>query len=308
MFCVFAFSPGLPTTLRVLRLRCSVMRSIFEFALIAWVGISIVAVLVQLIRIARYKRAGGAAPVAESQVAKSEAPTINLGERLASTQAADATTSTPNAMASAANAERGASSTAAPSTPTTEPARPAAEAAQAAAAAPRSETPPATPATPSTPAAPSEPQAAPSTAPTQAPPSADTAPTTSAATEATATPDVTDLTLADLLAGVRLPWNLLPTIDQGREPSNDRVALITSEGDPADIGVDVADELERLGFAIAPRGDDTAVATRGEHSLGLQIIENPMDAEIDGTRRFPTATESSVALDIWVEVNVTASA
>lgn len=108
-------------------------------------------------------------------------------------------------------------------------------------------------------------------------------------------------TLADLLAGVRLPWNLLPTVDQSREPSNDRVVLITSEGDPADIGIDVADELERLGFTIAPRGDDTAVATRGDQSLGLQIIEDPMAAEVDGTRRFPTATDSSVALDIWIE-------
>jgi len=108
-------------------------------------------------------------------------------------------------------------------------------------------------------------------------------------------------TLADLLAGVRLPWNLLPTVDHSREPSNDRVVLSTTEGEPADVGADVADELERLGFVITTRGEDTAIATRGDDVLGLQIIPDAAGATANNTTRFPNATGTSVALDIWIE-------
>ncbi len=73
-------------------------------------------------------------------------------------------------------------------------------------------------------------------------------------------PAGTPRTLADILAGVRLPWNLLPTVDQAREPSNDRVVLMTDGVEPAEVGADVADELERLGFTISTRGEDTAIA------------------------------------------------
>ena len=106
--------------------------------------------------------------------------------------------------------------------------------------------------------------------------------------------------LADLLAGVRLPWNLLPTVDQSRDPSNDRVVLITNEGEPSQIGSDVADELERLGFAISTQGEDIAIAEREGHRLGLQIIPEPLAASVDETPRFPSSTADSVALEIWV--------
>lgn len=246
------------------------MRSILEFALFAWVGISVFAVLVQLFRIARYKRANRSVAEGPVTASKAEAPTINLEQRLApSINAPPAAVSVPaQAMAAAPVVEHAA--------------------AQATTVMPPSTAPSVAPSTAPAPPAPSITN--PSAVPTNVDPVAAVAQTEPAAP-----------TLADLLAGVRLPWNLLPTVDQSREPSNDRVVLITSEGEPADIGIDVADELERLGFAIAPRGDDTAVATRNGHSLGMQIIPDPQAAQVDGTPRFPTATESSVALDIWID-------
>lgn len=280
------------------------MRSILEFALFAWVGISIVAVLVQLIRIARFKRANSTSTSgsAAASAPQSETPTINLEKRLASSDPQPKPTTPPTtdvtaeAMAGAPNADTAAVNSAPPSatpnaaktaTPTTAAAATGAAAAAAAAV-----------------ARPVTAKAEPSIVIPSAAPAATADP------EATADPAVEEApaapTLADLLAGVRLPWNLLPTVDQSREPSNDRVVLITADGEPGDIGVDVADELERLGFTIAPRGDDTAVATRDGNALGLQIIEDPMAAEVDGVRRFPTATSSSVALDIWIDSATTA--
>lgn len=249
------------------------MRPILEFALFAWVGISVIAVLVQLFRIARYKRANRSASAGSAGTNEAEAPTINLDQRLAPSINVPpmSEVATPaDAMAAAPALEQPADSREAVATPS------------------------------SAPIAPTRP------APADTNPSAvrTTANPVEAATEgapaATQTKPAAP-TLADLLTGVRLPWNLLPTVDQSREPSNDRVVLITNEGEPADIGIDVADELERLGFAIAPRGDDTAVATRAGHSLGMQIIPNPKAAQVNGTPRFPTATESSVALDIWID-------
>jgi len=260
------------------------MRSILEFALIAWVGISVVAVLVQLVRIARYRRAAASSPTSSAeQTSSPDAPTINLEERLtakatAPPEAGSTDQAPSDAMAGLAREQQAPAQTTANQTTT-------AQAVPQPATAPSAPQPPAAPTTPVSPP------------PASVHPPA-VAPTTVAGQNVGPKPAPT---LADLLTGVRLPWNLLPTVDQSRQPSNDRVVLITSEGEPADIGVDVADELERLGFSIAPRGDDTAVATRDGHSLGLQIIENPMAAEIGGVRRFPTATESSVALDIWVE-------
>lgn len=276
------------------------MRSIIEFALFAWVAISVIAVLVQLVRIARYKRSNAGTSKASKQDAKPEAATIDLAERLNTADATKTTDAEP-----APSQVLAGSQTAPASTPKITLNTP--PAASAAAAPPM--TPPVAAPTPATPAPvtptadPAPVDSAPATPPIVDSPSVATpsakpehAPAAPAEPAAAATP-----TLADLLAGVRLPWNLLPAVDQSREPSNDRVALITSEGEPSAIGVDVADELERLGFTISPLGDDTALATRDGHSLGLQIIEAPMTAEVDGIRRFPTATESSVALDIWVQ-------
>lgn len=262
------------------------MESIVEFALYTWVVVSILAVLVQLVRIVRYRRANtaeteagapGARAASTDRPMSAAAPSIDL-ER-PDTSSTKATEPVPASTARAAAPTSVSSSATDASMPP-----------QAATAPPEAPAPPRP--------APDLPEPAPqATTPPPEPTATDVTPGSAATTPV---PDGGP-TLADLLAGVRLPWNLLPTVDQQHQPSNDRVALLTDEGEPTDVGADVADELERLGFSISTRGEDTAIATRGEHALGLQIIPDAVAARVGDEARFPSASPTSVALDIWIE-------
>ncbi len=107
-------------------------------------------------------------------------------------------------------------------------------------------------------------------------------------------------TLATVLVGVRLPCDLLPTPDALHPPSDDRVTLLTDAAEPPTVGGAIADELERLGFEIAPDGDDEAVAIRGEDTIGMKITSEAFDATVGNGRRFPEATATSVALELWL--------
>ena len=254
------------------------MESIVEFALYTWVVVSILAVLIQLVRIARYRRAKSGPTVETIAPSTASTDTVDLeGRRAAPPDPAErpdpgeieqlATTMAPSLQSVGA------------SEPPTQPA------------------PPPAPAADPSPSAGIESSATDSNADHSASPIDEVEVVTAQETgnDALAAP-----ALADLLAGVRLPWNLLPTVDRSRAPSTDRVVLITDEGEPSAIGSDVADELERLGFSISTQGDDTAFAERDGHSLGLQIIPEPMGARVGDTPRFPSATPESVALDIWI--------
>lgn len=277
------------------------MESIVEFALFTWIVVSILAVLIQLIRMVRYRRAKPA-PSAESatSVPATSMPAtdiVDIEGRLAGqveVEQVDTPLRAPDPVSAGATA--GSSTMSAPPAPPVQPLPPEPRGTEPASAEQ---------------ALPAEPPAS------EPPPMAETELTAAAdiPDSSAATPDTADVlavpetnndassspALADLLAGVRLPWNLLPTVDQSRAPSDDRVVLITNEGEPSEIGADVADELERLGFSISTRGADTAIAARDGHSLGLQIIPEPMAASVSDTPRFPSATPGSVALDIWIE-------
>lgn len=292
------------------------MESIVEFALYTWVVVSILAVLVQLVRMLRYRRANAA----RSQAA--EAATVSSSDALAGSMHQRDSRPVPTATldleqsqpvpsdaveAASVAGEPVVTSAAGTSAPARPPSTPPPSAPPSPSSTPSASIPstPASPpsdaataasAPPERPAEPSAPPAMSSTAPTAG---ATPPPPPSGAAAPNAEP--TTSTLADVLSGVRLPWNLLPTVDESREPSNDRVALITSDGEPADVGADVADELERLGFVITTRGEDTAIATRGHHVLGLQIIPDAAGAVANGKPRFPSAAPTSVALDIWIE-------
>ena len=324
------------------------MESIVEFALYTWVAVSVLAVLVQLVRIFRYRRANGAVPAQDhaneptaERTDKATAPaSISLDLEEADATSAPKVAPAPSEMAAATNSTPAPVSAApgAPSLPTA-PGPPVADSPPPAAP---NVVDPAPPVTGSVPTAPPDSQVVPSAPAPPVRPAAPTPPPTtvsdvvspptgevaadSGAGASSATANNTGAsnagassagasnsdagseaspaetaTLADLLAGVRLPWNLLPTVDHSRSPSNDHVVLMTADGEPADVGADVADELERLGFSITTRGEDIAVATRGDDVLGLQIIPNAADAMSDDVTRFPSASATSVALDIWIE-------
>ncbi len=86
------------------------------------------------------------------------------------------------------------------------------------------------------------------------------------------------VTLSDLLVGVRLPCDLHPH-DSGQ--TNQSVRFSTTGYEPAQVGTDLADELERLGFQIAPVAEDSITASRGEDLLSLQIRPGETDVDVD---------------------------
>ncbi len=101
--------------------------------------------------------------------------------------------------------------------------------------------------------------------------------------------------VADALAGIQMPCDLVPLVLD--RLANDRITLSTT-GYPAEaVGTALADEVERLGYALRPMSDHELLATRG--STGLRLTIRPPDA--DG-RHFehPTAREDSVVVEIAV--------
>ncbi len=280
------------------------MESIVEFALYTWVAVSILAVLVQLVRIVRHRMSNAAKSHSRSADQETGNATIDLHKRMRGAPVDDSAVSLEELEQVEQRVSAVASSRGAPSSTPIPPAPPAPPAFPVAAGVPRPAAMPFdVPEIPDPSTKISIPT--PGITPSQVEPTAAAADPAEASVTA-ADPEVgaptsPARTLADILAGVRLPWNLLPTVDQAREPSNDRVVLMTDGVEPAEVGADVADELERLGFIISTRGEDTAIATRGDDVLGLQIVPEAGDASTGAEQRFPHASPTSVALDIWVE-------
>jgi hypothetical protein len=99
--------------------------------------------------------------------------------------------------------------------------------------------------------------------------------------------------VADALAGIQMPCDLVPLVLD--RLASDRITLSTT-GYPAEaVGTALADEVERLGYALRPMSDHELLATRG--STGLRLTIRPPD--VDG-RHFehPTAREDSVVVEI----------
>lgn len=107
-------------------------------------------------------------------------------------------------------------------------------------------------------------------------------------------------TLADLLIGIDLPCELVP-YGAADHPDPDRyVALLTAAAPPEEVGPAIADELERLGFALHALSDDEAVARRGDDVISLRIHPRADIAHVQGRRLFPLASAETVAVELWV--------
>ncbi len=123
----------------------------------------------------------------------------------------------------------------------------------------------------------------------------------------------TEPLLADLLAGVRLPCELLPVdtisgdtdADADPDVADRAVTLVTMTAPPDVVGVALADELERLGYEIFSLSDSEAVAKRGESdvlSLAIRTNIGPNGEQL-GEPADVAANEglpSAVAVDMWV--------
>lgn len=107
------------------------------------------------------------------------------------------------------------------------------------------------------------------------------------------------VTLATALAGIAMPSDLAPLAHiDGADP--DRRAVFTTSGRTAEIvGVDMATELERLGFEMHTVGPLDAIARRGDDALTVRVRAiGPEPKKGPADRNYPTARAGSVVLDL----------
>ncbi len=108
-----------------------------------------------------------------------------------------------------------------------------------------------------------------------------------------------DRTLAELLAGINVPNDLVPIVPEGGGIDPTTASLIT-DAPAAEVGKGVADELERLGFELKVLGATDMVARRGDDLLSVSLVLAPHEPDETGQRRFPTAKQGDVVVDFWV--------
>ena len=105
--------------------------------------------------------------------------------------------------------------------------------------------------------------------------------------------------LADALAGIRMPLDLAPlSPPAGADPTR-RLVLATS-GCPASV-VDAAltEELERLGYAVERTGPTEMLAHRGDHAVTLHVRPIiPAASKGPADPAYPTAPAGSVVVDL----------
>jgi hypothetical protein len=109
-------------------------------------------------------------------------------------------------------------------------------------------------------------------------------------------------TVADVVQGITLPYDLAPLTTLVERPGvGDRVAFWTDRAPAEVVGAAVADEFERLGFAIEPVGSDTMRVTRDGQALMARLHASPGLADVGGVPAFPSVPPNSVVLELWVD-------
>jgi hypothetical protein len=107
--------------------------------------------------------------------------------------------------------------------------------------------------------------------------------------------------LIDLLEGISLPHDLVP-LTQAAASSGPITSLVasTTSATPEEVGTALADELERLGYTVAPTGDQTALAQGPRGAVEIEIHPDAARAYDGGAPRFPTAAPGSVVVELTV--------
>lgn len=110
--------------------------------------------------------------------------------------------------------------------------------------------------------------------------------------------DNSEPAILQLLDGASLPFDLTPVTGRIAEPDR-HVILLSPHGDAEAVGTAFADELTRLGYTIDPDGLDQAKASRGDDVLMLKISPDAGTRGSGAYRRYPTAGDTDVAIEIW---------
>jgi hypothetical protein len=113
--------------------------------------------------------------------------------------------------------------------------------------------------------------------------------------DAPATPS---LEVADALKGISMPCELAPTSLADERDDPYVAAFVTTGFSARTVAAQVADELERLGYAIHTERENIAVAVRPDAELRVEIVEDAAMARSGGDRRFPYVPNGSVAVVI----------
>ncbi len=102
--------------------------------------------------------------------------------------------------------------------------------------------------------------------------------------------------LADALAGIRMPCELAPLTTTARlDPRN---MVFTTSGYPAEVvGTSVADELERLGYSFSPVDERTLQARRGGTVVAVTVHPDKEAAVSALGGRAGTAPEDGMAVE-----------
>ncbi|MEZ5342309.1 MAG: hypothetical protein R2706_12925 [Acidimicrobiales bacterium] len=103
--------------------------------------------------------------------------------------------------------------------------------------------------------------------------------------------------LATLLDGVHLPAALTPIVADGIEPNDSYLCLHTSTANP-EVGLGLADELERLGYEVMGISENEAVAQRGADTVSMRIDAQPAETSVAGIRRYPDAKHGDVVVGV----------
>ncbi len=104
--------------------------------------------------------------------------------------------------------------------------------------------------------------------------------------------------LAETLAGIHLPCELLPVVPRGVSPSDKTVSLVTASASPDVVGPAIADELERLGYELDAVSASRLVARRQADVLTLDMILSPSQLERDGVALYPEVSDNAVLVVI----------
>ncbi|MCX7620175.1 MAG: hypothetical protein N2037_04945 [Acidimicrobiales bacterium] len=103
--------------------------------------------------------------------------------------------------------------------------------------------------------------------------------------------------IAELLRGINMPCDLVPVIDPSALDAQWRVAFSTRGFAPAEVGAQVGDELERLGYSLRSVSDTEVMATRGPDVLTVRLITNPEAARREDRPAFPTLAPGSLVVE-----------
>lgn len=109
----------------------------------------------------------------------------------------------------------------------------------------------------------------------------------------------TRTTLGEALRGIAMPSDLAPLVHIAGGDPNRRAVFATTGRALERVGAEVAEELQRLGFALEPMGPQDAIARRGEDSLAVRLRAiGPQPKTGPADAAYPTAPECSVVLDV----------